>query len=167
MASFKDNKGGEWPVVLTISDVKRVRDRLDVDLLALGDPDAAPDKQLIARLMSDPVLLCDVIYCVCQPEAEVRGVSDEDFGRAMAGDAIDQATKALLEEIVNFTPSPRDRERARRVLGTVWTVIDKAQDLLDAKLADGDLERKLEEALSSLGSPSTGSPASSESTPDR
>ena len=66
-----------------------------------------------------------MLYVVCKTEADANGVTDEQFGEAMAGDAIDQATKALLEEIVDFSPSPRDRARARRVL-------EKATEMIDA-----------------------------------
>ena len=62
------------------------------------------DGTLLEKLINDPILLCDVIYCVCMEEADSRGVSDEDFGRAMAGDAIELATTALLEELVDFFP---------------------------------------------------------------
>ena len=82
----------------------------------------------------------------------------------MAGDAIDGATKAFLEELADFTPSPRDRARARKVIDATWKLIDRAQDVLDAR-ADVELERAAEAALSALGSSSGNSPASSEPTP--
>ena len=85
--------------------------------------------KLLERLISDPVLLCDVIYSVCKPEADAKSVSDEDFGRAMAGDAIDAATTAVLEELVDFFPQGRRKvlakalgklERWRRRRSTRW-----------------------------------------------
>jgi hypothetical protein len=60
--------------------------------------------------------------------------------RAMAGDAIDGAAKAFLEELADLTPSPRDRARARKVMEATWRLIDRAQDVLDAK-ADAELDR--------------------------
>jgi hypothetical protein len=47
-------------------------------------------------------------------------VSDEQFGQAMAGDAIEHATRAVLEELVGFSPSPRDRATLGRVLKTTY-----------------------------------------------
>jgi hypothetical protein len=86
----------------------------------------------------------------------------------MGGDAIDAATKAFLEELADFTPSPRDRARARKVIATTWAMIDKAQDVLDAK-AEKELPAAVETLLaemSALGSSSTSSPDSSEQTQD-
>ena len=39
--------------------------------------------------------------------AEKQKISDEDFGRGLGGDAIDSATTALLEELVDFFPQRR------------------------------------------------------------
>ena len=160
MRTFQDNAGRSWTVTLNVWTVKKVRDLLQVDLLDLGGDEAKPGNGLLYRLIADPVLLVDVLYVVCREQAEGANVTDEQFGRAMAGDAIDGATKAFLEELADFTPSPRDRARARKVIEATWKLIDRAQDVLDAK-ADGEIERAAEAALSALGSSSGNSPASS------
>ena len=49
--------------------------------------------------------------------------------RAMAGDAIDGAAKAFLEELADFTASPRDRARARKVIDATWKLIDRSPKL--------------------------------------
>jgi len=167
MKTFTDNQGRSWRIDVNVASVKRVRDLLDVDLLELGTEGAKnrEEEALIFKLIADPVLLCNVIYCLCLPQAEKAKISDEDFGRAMAGDAIDRATKALLEEIVGFFPNPRDRARVGKVLETTWRLIEKAQDVMDARLASGQLERQAEEVLRNLGGSSTNVPESSESTP--
>ena len=138
---------------------------LGVDLMDLSGGDAKPGTGLLYRLIADPVLLVDVLYVVCKDQTETAGVTDEQFGRAMAGDAIDGATKAFLDELADFTPSPRDRARARKVIDATWKLIDRAQDLLDAK-AEKELPAAIEAAMSVLGSSSTSSPASSEPTQD-
>ena len=102
MKTFNDNAGRTWTLSVNIAAVKRVRSLLDVDLLELADG------KLLERLVGDPVLLCDVIYCLLKPEADAAQVGDEDFGRAMAGDAIDCATEALLEELVAFFRQGKD-----------------------------------------------------------
>jgi len=163
MRSFKDNADRTWTVTLNVYAVKKVRDLLQVDLLDLGG-DAKDGNGLLYRLIADPVLLVDVLYVVCQEQADEANVTDEQFGRAMAGDAIDGATKAFLEELADSTPSPRDRARARKVIDATWKLIDRAQDVLDAR-ADAELERAAEAALSALGSSSGSSPASSVSSP--
>jgi len=160
MKTFTDNAGRTWTLAINVDVLKRVRGLVDVNLLDIIDG------KLIERLYRDPVLLCDVVYAVCKPEADAKSVSDEDFGRAMAGDAIEQATKALLEELVLFSPSPRDRANLQRVLETTWRVMDKARDLVEARLATVDAEQIVAQALATSGTSSGSAPASPASTPD-
>jgi hypothetical protein len=153
MQTFRDNAGRTWAVSVDVAAIKRVRALAGFDLLSIMDGKA------VDRLIADPVLLCDVLCAVCRPEAERLGVTDEDFGRAMAGDAIDHATQALLEELVSFCPNPRDRKRLRKFVTTMWTTMEKARDILERKL-DERLEDASRQALTALGGSSGSSPVS-------
>ena len=144
MKTFADNAGRTWLVCLNVGALKRVRAMASVDLLEVVDG------KLIERLVRDPVLLCDVLYAVCKPEAESRGVSEDEFLSSLSGDVIDQATRALFEEIVDFFPNPRDRVNLKRVLDATWAVMDRARDLVEARLTSGALERAAEAALESV-----------------
>jgi hypothetical protein len=158
MKSFTDNAGRSWSVEVNVAALKRVKGLAGVDLLEVLDG------TLIDRLIRDPVLLCDVLYAACKPEADAKGVSDEEFGRAMAGDAIEHATGALLDEIVSFCPSPRDRAALGRVLAATRTAMDKARDLVEQRLDSGELERAIDQAvggipgLATAGNSSTAAP---------
>ena len=103
MRQFKDNAGRTWTVDINVATLKRVRGLTGVDLMQVIEG------TLIEKFIRDPVLLCDVVYAVCKPEADSAKVSDEEFGKAMAGDAIEAATGAVLDELISFCPSPRDR----------------------------------------------------------
>jgi hypothetical protein len=153
MQTFRDNAGRTWAVSVDVAAIKRVRALAGFDLLSVMDGKA------VDRLIADPVLLCDVLCAVCRPDAERLGVTDEDFGRAMAGDAIDHATQALLEELVSFCPNPRDRKRLRKFVTTMWTTMEKARDVLERKL-DERLEDASRQALTALGGSSGSSPVS-------
>jgi hypothetical protein len=163
MKVFKDNAGREWTVEINVASLKRVKSLADVDLLGVLDG------TLIERLIRDPVLLCDAVYAICKPQADERSVTDEDFGRTMAGDAIESATEALLEELVSFCPSPRDRANLGRVLKATREVMDKARDIVEARLDSGELEKAAEQALAQAqmgrGSSSGSAPASPEPIP--
>lgn len=161
MRTFKDNAGRDWTVAINVNAIKRVRDLAKVNLLDVFEG------KLIDRLAADPVLLCDVLYAVCKPQADTAGVSDEQFGEALAGDAIELATKALLEELVSFSPNPRDRAALGRVIKALWNSVEKARDLLEARMNSSELENRLDiamrNALETALGPSSGSvPASSE-----
>lgn len=159
MKQFTDNGGRSWTIAINVDVIKRVRGLLNLNLLEIVEG------KLIERLIRDPVVLCDVVYVVCKPEADSRSISDEDFGRGMAGDAIEHATKALLDELVNFSPSPRDRANLQRVLATTWRAMDRARDLIEQKLESGAIDRQIEQALVSANASSGSAPESLESIP--
>jgi len=159
MKTFNDNAGRTWTVAINVNAIKRVRSLLDVNLLEVIEG------ELLEQLIRDPVLLCDVVYAVCKPEADEKNVTDQEFGRSMAGDAIDQATKALLEELVGFSPSRQSRANLQRILDTTWRLMDRAQDLIAARLDSGQIERDAERVLETLSDSSGSSPESSEPIP--
>lgn len=155
MKTFIDNAGRTWTVQVNVDAIRRVRDLAQVNLLEVIEG------KLLERLLADPILLCDVIYCLCRPEAEARSVTDVDFGRAMAGDAIDGATTALLEELVGFFPQEK-----RRVLSKALAKLRQLQTaalaVVEQRLESPELEARLREQLQSL---SGNAPASSAATP--
>lgn len=160
MKTFKDNAGRTWTVSVDVDAIRRVRTALKINLTSTDFG------AVLEQLLSDPVLLCDVLYVICKPEADRQKVSDEDFGRAMAGDAIEHATGALLEELGNFTPHPRDRARVQRILQAMWKLAEKTRDVAERKL-DAEIERALSSVETTSGPTSGGSPDSSASIPDR
>ena len=168
MRTFKDNQSREWTVEITVAAIKRVRGLAGVDLMEVLEG----SNGLIEKLVRDPVLLCDVIYAACKPQADEHQITDEAFGASMAGDAIEHATAALLEELVDFCPSPRDRANLGRVLKATRDVMDKARDVVERRIDElidgGALERAVLEAVpptveAAAGGSSGSAPASSAS----
>jgi len=167
MRQFKDNAGRTWTVEINVATLKRVRGLTGVDLMQVIEG------TLIEKLIRDPVLLCDVVYAVCKPEADAATprVSDEEFGKAMAGDAIEAATSALLDELISFCPSPRDRANLGRVLQATNRVMDKARDLTEKRIQTLTSESELDKLVNRMvpepltsGSSSTSAPEPSAST---
>ena len=158
MKTFKDNADRTWTVTVNVDAIKRVRSLLNIDLME------AVEGKLIERLIGDPVLLCDVIYCVCKEDADAKGITDEEFGRAMAGDAIELATTALLEELVDFFPQGK-RQLLRKALAKLETLQEAMLAVVSERLDSPELDAQLLAELRKLGDSSGDSPASSESTP--
>ena len=161
MKSFTDNTGRVWTVNVNVGTVKRVRALCGVDIanvISIGS-DGKPEVTLLERLATDPVLLVDVLYAVCKEDADAKKVSDEDFGRAMAGDAVELASAALLDEIIDFFP-----EAKRRVFGKILNATRRFQErtktALAAILDDPALDGKIDEALERLTPSSLSSPES-------
>ena len=147
MPTFTDAGGRSWTVDVVVSAVKRVRAILGVDLLDVANGD------LLSRLADDPVLLVDVLYVLLKPEADGRGVTDEDFGRALAGDVLDEASAALMKGLLDFFPSAL---RARALARMIRRIEEDEAARSDARTA----------ALSISGASSTSSPDAPASTPD-
>ena len=112
MAQFTDNQGRVWAVEINVNTLRRLRSMLDVQLERAGDS-KEDSERIIGQIFTDPIFLCDVLFVVCMDAAERGGVTDEYFGRAMAGDAIANARKALIEALVNFSHSADRREVIR------------------------------------------------------
>ena len=145
MRSFRDAEGREWHLTVDVNAAKRVRSLAGVDLLDITG--GLFDK------LSDPITLCDVLYSICKPEADKRGVTDEEFGRGLLGDPIDSATEALLEELVDFFPSRR-REFLRKLLERSRETQGRAFQILTTRLDDPRLNETIEKMLGdSSGSP--------------
>jgi hypothetical protein len=134
--NFIDSSGRVWVVDVSVATIKRVRTLTGVNLLEVIQG------ELIEQLSSDPILLADCLYAVCQPQAVREGVSDETFGQALAGDVIDRATTALLEGLIEFFPEPKRRllEKATAKYRQVQT---QALALVEAKLDSPELEAKI------------------------
>jgi hypothetical protein len=110
---FIDSAGRTWPIEITVQTVRDLRKALDVDLLSIIDADST----LMERLSTDPVLLADVLYVTCRRDCQQASVSDEEFGRALGGDAIDHATSAFLEAVERFFRNPRQAAMAKYLAG--------------------------------------------------
>lgn len=168
MHQFKDSSNRPWALSVNISSVKRVRSMLGVDLLAInvGEP------PLVMQLDTDPVLLVDVLYVLLKPDLDSAGISDEQFGAALGGDAFDAAREAFWSELTDFFRGLRRAEMVSLIVkarAAVATMIDVGREEIDTDTSD--LREKLKaEIAKQKNAPtstpsSTSSPASSAATP--
>lgn len=117
MASFKDALGRKWRIGIDVGTIKRVREMVDFDLLSLVEKDGAA----IDRLRDDVVLLVNVLYAIVEPQTAAygpwwrrllgigRGITDEEFGRGLRGEFIEQAWELIIEALAAFFPEGRCR----------------------------------------------------------
>lgn len=145
MKTFKDNNGRQWQLELTFDSAKRVRDLLDVNLLApeQGQP------PLLTKLGTDEILLCDVIYVLVKPQADEAGISDVQFGQALGGDAICNAVNAFYDELMDFFRKRGRLDRAQAV-ATQKQMIDLAVSRTTETLQNLDLAREVESIFGRL-----------------
>ena len=162
MRQFTDTKERVWEVELNVRQMKRVRDVLGIDLVNViqAGKDGAVATDTLDRVANDPILLVDILWVLCEGQAKAAGVTDDDFGSSLAGDSISDATRAFLDELVDFFPGAR------------WLFLKKAVDLarkyetenlevLEKALASPEFEERLKTSLI----PPAASRESAESTP--
>jgi len=152
--TFRDCANREWAVALNVAAVKRVRDLCNVDLMAV----VSDEGKTLGALIDDPVLLADVIFAICRPQAQEKNITDEDFGTTLAGDPIDHATQALLEELADFFPGKR-RALLRKVVAKINRYMSESARISEERLDDPELDRQLTELIH--GGSSTSAPESS------
>ena len=162
MQIFKDRNGQDWQVILNVFQMKRVRASLGVDLINVIelDKDGQVKVDMVDRIANDPCLLVDILWVLVQDQARTLNVTDEQFGTALAGDAIEAATKAFLDELVDFFPGAK-RLFLRKAVDLARKFGGEWNEALEKALADPELEARVRESMNS----STSSPESSESTP--
>ncbi|MEX2388776.1 MAG: hypothetical protein WD534_12935 [Phycisphaeraceae bacterium] len=172
MKTFTDSAGRTWTLAITVDAIKRVQTLAGVNLadITSGDP------PLLTRLEVDLVLLCDVIYALVQPQAEQAGLSDEQFGQALGGDAILAAHDAFWGALSDFFQSLRRSDQVRAIQKQT-ALVQAAVAAAEGRIEQLDIEKAVNEAMegepppawatSGGGDSSGNSPGSSPSTPDR
>ena len=159
MRIFKDKNGQDWQIVLNVHQMKRIRAALGIDLVNVItlDKEGVVNVDMIDRIANDPCLLVDILWVLVEEQAKAINVTDEQFGAALAGESIENATKAFLDELVDFFPGAKrlflkkSVDIARKCAGE-WT------DVLKKALEDPELEKRVRESMNL----STSSPASSD-----
>ena len=151
MRSFQDNAGRTWTVALNVAAIKRVRALTGVDLanIITLEPGQKPKMEVLERLASDSVLLVDVLYAVCKGEADTRKVTDIDFGTSMAGDAIELATTALIDELIDFFPTTK-RRVLQKIIAATRRFEAKTKNSMDQILDNPELEKNIDAELERL-----------------
>lgn len=147
MHAFTDNQERPWTLEIHVGALKRVKALCGVELHKLVDDELKP----LAALVADPVKLVDVLYVLCQEQAVEKGLTDEDFGRAMAGDTLEQATDAFVEELIDFFPDARVRAGLRKMLSTARQVKDKLLQRVAKETEKLDADAIASTLLSSAG----------------
>ena len=162
MRQFTDTKERVWDVELNVRQMKRVRDALGIDLVNViqAGKDGAVATDTLDRVANDPILLVDILWVLCEGQAKAAGVTDDDFGSSLAGDSISDATRAFLDELVDFFPGAR-RLFLKKAVDLARKYETENLGMLEKALASPEFEERLKTSLI----PPAASRESAESTP--
>lgn len=169
MATFRDNSNRDWVLSLNVRKISEIRERFQLDLVDEG--------QSYERMAGDPCLLVNVLWYLCEQQANTihKGIDTEGFAEALVGDAIDRAVEAMLEAIANFSQKSK-RDLLKAIAAKNARIRDLGMAKALERINDPDLEAKavaaleermdaeLRSALTRLSN-ATSSPDSAESSP--
>ena len=156
MKSFTDAAGRTWDIHVDVTTIHRVRSRTEINLLDIYGGG------LHTRLLADLLLLADILWAIVQPDADRRGIAQADFFRELRGDPFDAATRALLEELTDFSPSPKERANLRALIDKTDRAVELAQEVIARRI-----EELGEKALQQIANASSGNaPESLDAIPD-
>jgi hypothetical protein len=149
MRIFKDARGREWTLAITVAAMAEVRARTGCDLYRLFDDDGKG----LSDLLSDPPALCTVCH-----HLSTADVPDSEFAAGIDGDALERLADAFLEELIDFFPSPT-REPRRKLLAKGKAIAAALLTRGEAQLDKVDPQQAAEQIARSLRG--SGSPGSS------
>lgn len=139
IATFKDSEDREWGLVFTIGRVRKIKE------LGIDFPKLQTGEQYL-EVVGDDLLFANLLWMLCSDAGETRGISQEQFEEALAGDVLTDAEGALGGAIVNFTRSHL-RKPVRTVLEKAMeskaAVIAMANDVMRGEKTDAALQEML------------------------
>jgi len=186
MSTFKDIKGNEYIIIITVGSAEDVKNRikdgnhLPVDLFAVVQ------KGELNAFLEDIPLMINTLYVLLEDQIKEYGLTDVQFGRSLGGPQIEEATAAFLEALVNFSPNVKHRTMLREIIAKheelqemslqktrtrMGRLIQEMAPVIDRELDSVTVEKAIEEAKRTKakkpigGDTSITVPESSESTP--
>ena len=100
-ATFSTAQGKTFNLHINVYAIKDVKDRTGTDLGKLLNP----GNTNLQSLLEDPAQLCDVLFVLCEEQANNYNMTDRQFGEAMFGDTFEQAAEAFMVAYASFCPA--------------------------------------------------------------
>ena len=175
MPKFTDMDGRDWSTTITLGTIKRLRENIGVNLLAIMDNNG----ELFVRLCEDTFFLVDVLFEIIQPQAKEvivkemepvevdlvpgagqvvenvtreisRPYGPEDFANALGGDVLYQAHQSLLEGITDFFPNPQSRKALQLLIQKSKQAGDQIANHAMAVIKKTDVTKATERYLAKI-----------------
>lgn len=144
MESFKDEQGKFWDLKLNIGLAKKIKSRLDVDLVA-GDPSIT-----ITKLTEEPFTRSEMMWMMVQDCA--TGITQEEFDERLTGETFRHATLAFWQEVTNFIQEI-DPTRARAISKLkvrLDRIMEEQVDLMISMAESPELQEIMEKGYNDL-----------------
>lgn len=152
MKIFKDDCGRDWTLFVDVSELKRIKARINVDLLEIVEG------PLLERLSNDVIFLVDLLWVMVEPRAEEQGITDVQFAMGLKGNALDRAVDALLEALIEFFPEKKSK-LLKRALAKARLLETEIFEQAEKSLEDPAKNAAMRERLGLSSTSSQESPA--------
>ena len=148
MKKFTDKNKNDWILNLTVGTAKRVKADCGIDLINIIDIKTGAEKSILEELATNPILLVDVLFSLCRKQAEEKGIDDFAFADIFDGETIQNASEALVEEIINFSP-PVTKKILMKIYEKNKQVMGENEKELEAILESPEFDKDLEAFMKS------------------
>ena len=136
MKIWKDAEGHAYETKITVAEIRDVKTELGINLMDIATGD------LLQKISEDVILLCDILYVINRSQAKEYGIDDAQFGRNLYGDALEEATRAFMGEMINFFPNQRTRQLLTKAMTKGQERMDEALDMAEQEL-DKELSKPI------------------------
>jgi len=123
-AEFKSSDGKTWLLHFTIGMVRRLRAEMGFDFADLQGGKA------LMEVGNDPEKYGQLLWVLCEKQADLAKISEEDFAESLDGDAVESSATALELAIVNFTRKSA-RSAVRNVMKQAATAQEAAMEVVE------------------------------------
>ena len=118
--SFKDDLGREWTVDITTATLLRVKALVGFSFDDLiGKPDKKNPELAAMPLedfLDDGEKFANVLYAILKPDAERKGITQEQFHEGFRGEGTQNAVGAFIQALMDFSHNPAKRMVIRGVM---------------------------------------------------
>lgn len=139
MASFNDKTGKAWKLDLNFNLWGKIKDSTGINLLEI----TSPESESLEKLSSFENL-GNVLWLFVEDQAAADGVDRETFWKGLNGPAMEAGTRAILENLEEFTGSPQ--------VAALRVGLDDAMERVrqmnaEIRKDDGEIRKKIRESL--------------------
>lgn len=173
MRTFKDAFDSEWTIELNIRSARDLRRKMQASTNPSLKSVDFLDYASILLSLNDVFFAADLLYLVCETEAQERGIDPETFGERLKGSALFDAIVVFTEEYLDFFPDPTTSQKMREVVEKsraaqinlcdaicrkVETIMTEMVDDAEKKFGEESLEKSLSSAEDSTLTPELPTP---------
>lgn len=148
--TFLDGANRTWNLggTMHVATWKRVRETTGIKLWELGQGGYSE----LAKLLEDLPLFVDVLAVILEEVRETAGVSDEAFGRSMAGPQIEAAADAFIDVLAECQPTQNGQRAAfAKMVEAARARRAAVAEFVESKLAVIDVADMVKVAINPLG----------------